>query len=66
VETQTIFYAIGIIFMSILILLCAVLIATLLFLRAKINRVQHMIERRIGALTNLKETAKVILKRRIS
>lgn len=52
-DLQTAFYIIGIVFMSLMIILFVVLLAAVLVIKAKINKVHSMVDERVNQVKNI-------------
>lgn len=52
-ELQTIFYIVGIIFMSLMLILFIALVAAVFVIRAKINAIHQQIEQKLSVVTGL-------------
>ena len=52
---QEAFYIIGIVFMGIMLLLVTALVISVFIIRAKINRIHHNIEAKLGSVATLAE-----------
>ena len=61
---EHVFYVIGIIFMSLMILLFIALITAVLVIKVKINHIHKLIDNKINTASSFADTAKSIFKRK--